>query len=197
MLAQHLNEGMNEPNMNSSNLFRTTSLVSGLGLALIGLATVVSAQTPPPSMAPAPAAPAAAMAPEKPWTGKPIPFADVKPILDKYCSDCHSGGTPQKTKGSIAFDTLANASKAGRSSKKPALTPGHVNASYLLTLVALPVSDSKHMPKSTAQGKPALALTSDEVSKLSDWIASGADFPAAMAAPAAPAAAAPAAPAKP
>jgi hypothetical protein len=172
---------MDDASMNSnkllarSNLLRIFAFASGLGVALTGLCTSASAQPAPAPSAPAPA-PAASLPPEKPWTGKPIPYAEVQPILKKYCYDCHGGATPQAKKGGLAIDTLENAIKGGRASKKPTFSPGHVNASEGLRLINLPATDRNHMPQPATKGGPPVSLTADEIQKLTDWVASGASF---------------------
>ena len=175
--------------------------VSLLGGAALFVAVLRGADAPVAAPAaavpPAPAAPAVpAPPPEKPYTGKPIAFAEVQPILKKYCYDCHGGTTTQSTRSGLSLSTAASALKGGRSGK-PAITPGHVNASEAIRLIAVPSGGRGHMPQAP-RGQPPVSLTPEEIQKLSDWVASGASFdlPAAPAAPAAAPAAstAPAAP---
>jgi len=169
---------------NPLGLFSIASTgLAGLAIMLCVSSRNAEAQTPAAPTTPAAAAPAAmapmtppapAPAPEKPYTGKPIAFAEVQPILKKYCYDCHGGTTPQATKSGLALDTAANALKGGRS-KKPAITPGHINSSEVIRLISIPAGGRGHMPQAP-RGQPPVSLTAEEIQKVSDWVASGASF---------------------
>ena len=164
--------------------------VAGLALAVAGLRAAAPAATPTapaPAPAPAPAVPAAPAAPAKPAApaapaaGKPVPFAEVQPILKKYCYNCHGGtlapeGTADngKTRGQLALDTEANSTKGGRSGK-PAFAAGKPDDSQAIVRVKRGAGERGKMPAG-AQGQPAPTMTPDEIQKLVDWVNGGAQF---------------------
>ena len=108
---------------------------------------------------------------------KPVTFAEVRPLLDKYCYTCHGGPlapsntpTTSRTKGGLTLDTPENALKGGRS-KKPGITPGKPDESEVIRRIKLSPTDKDIMPQ---KGKPV--PTADEIKKLVDWVSSGASW---------------------
>ncbi|MBM3290731.1 MAG: hypothetical protein FJY92_11320 [Candidatus Hydrogenedentes bacterium] len=90
--------------------------------------------------------------------------ADVKPILDKNCHDCHLGGGK---KGGFNMDTRENALLAGRHG--PRIVEGDSAESNLILRVAHDPSVRKMPPKGAA-------LSADEVAILRAWIDQGATW---------------------
>ena len=96
---------------------------------------------------------------------KTISFAaDVKPILDKHCADCHLGGG---SKGGYNLDTHENAIASGRNGAR--IVPGNSAGSNLILRVAHDPSVKKMPPKGEA-------LTADEVATLKAWVDQGANW---------------------
>ncbi len=161
-----------------SNPLRLLSLaaVGGAGLALALSVTVRGAA--PAAVAPAapaaPTAPAAPAAPAaKPATpAKAVTFAEVKPLLEKYCYACHGAAavTPPQSKGGLSLDTAEHAAAGGRS-KKPAIVAGKADASEAIRRIKLAQGEKDIMPQ---KGKPA--PTPEEIQKLVDWVNSGASW---------------------
>ncbi len=91
---------------------------------------------------------------------------DVKPLIDKYCSECHvPGGDGAKASGFVTqtYDTIMKGTKYG-----PVVVAGHPLSSSLYRLVAGKVDPSIQMP----HGKEA--LSPEEVSAIEQWIEQGA-----------------------
>jgi hypothetical protein len=168
-----------------SNPLRLLSLaaagLAGLSfaIALHGAATPATPATP---AAPAPAAPtpAAPVTPAVP-AGKPVPFADVQPILKKYCYNCHGGslapeGTADsaKSRGQLALDTEANNLKGGRSGKS-AFAAGKADESEAVLRMKRGAGARGKMPAG-AGGQPAAVMAPEEIQKLVDWVNGGAQF---------------------
>lgn len=96
---------------------------------------------------------------------KTISFAaDVKPILDKHCADCHLGGG---SKGGFNLDTHENALASGRNGAR--IVPGDSAGSNLILRVAHDPSVKKMPPKGEA-------LSADEVATLKAWVDQGAKW---------------------
>lgn len=96
-----------------------------------------------------------------------VVFANmVKPIMQTKCMSCHNS---KKAKGELVMETEELLLKGGKDGKLWDST----EASYglLMKRIHLPLETKKHMPP---QGKPQ--LTEDEISILSNWIKTGADF---------------------
>jgi ankyrin repeat protein len=94
--------------------------------------------------------------------------ADVLPILQRSCIECHSGDKP---KGGLHLDSRDGMLKGGRSGE-PAVVAGDVEASQLLRFVTDKVEDLE-MPPLAKRAKFA-ALTAAEVAVLTAWIKAGA-----------------------
>lgn len=92
--------------------------------------------------------------------------AQIKPILEKSCYECHGA---EKKKGSFRIDDPALALKGGESGL-PAIVPGKSAESRLIKLVAREDPDSP-MPPSADK-----ALTREQVALLKQWIDQGAKF---------------------
>jgi hypothetical protein len=93
--------------------------------------------------------------------GDPPPFAKV---LEKHCIKCHHAG---EKSGSLALDSLAAIEAGGDSGS--ALDKADPKSSLLLQYIT---GDKPEMPK---EGPP---LSKEEVAILTDWIATGAAWPA-------------------
>ncbi|MEN9358966.1 MAG: hypothetical protein RL095_501 [Verrucomicrobiota bacterium] len=99
-------------------------------------------------------------------------LATVKPILEKNCTECHSG---KEAKGDCNLED-PKLLLAGGKSGKPGIVPGQPEQSEVLRRILLPAGHPDAMP---TEGKKPLAA--DEVLAISHWIASGAPFEAAKA----------------
>ncbi|MEJ2612008.1 MAG: hypothetical protein P8179_18535 [Candidatus Thiodiazotropha sp.] len=97
----------------------------------------------------------------------PVSFkSDIKPIIDKYCIECHlPGGDGAKASGFVmqTYDTLMKGTKYG-----PVVVAGNPLSSSFYRLVSGKVDPSIRMP----HGKDALSET--EIQKIEDWINQGA-----------------------
>jgi hypothetical protein len=93
---------------------------------------------------------------------KPSYTRDVKPFLEKYCTECHNDF---KTKADYNLENHQGLLFGGR--KGPAVVPGDVDKSVLMkTLVG---RGAKQMPpRKYVQPKAA------EIAKIKEWIAAGA-----------------------
>ena len=110
-----------------------------------------------------------------------MPFADVQPILKKYCYNCHGGtlapeGTADaaKARSQFAIDTEANATKGGRSNK-PGIVAGKAAESEVIVRIQRGAGARGKMPAG-AQGQPAPTMAPEEIQKLVDWVNGGAQF---------------------
>ncbi len=91
---------------------------------------------------------------------------DVKPLLDKYCTECHlPGGDGANASGFVtqSYDSVMQGTKFG-----PVVVADDPLSSSLYRLVAGKVDPSIRMP----HGKEA--LTQDEIQKIEQWIQQGA-----------------------
>lgn len=96
---------------------------------------------------------------------------DIRPILERSCTGCHSG---EKAKGSFHLSTRDTALKGGQSGEA-AIIPGKPDASMLLRFVQDQTEDLEMPPLDKRAKYPA--LTKDEIEKLITWIAGGANWP--------------------
>ena len=94
--------------------------------------------------------------------------AYVKPIFESKCYSCHH--STKKIKAGFKMDTLESILEGGDTQDiSPALTPGDVQNSFLITSIELPIDDDLHMPpENKAQ------ITPDELDILKFWVESGA-----------------------
>jgi uncharacterized membrane protein len=90
----------------------------------------------------------------------------VRPILQAKCMSCHNS---KKAKGELVMETKELLLKGGKDGKLWDST--EADFGLLMKRIHLPLETKKHMPP---QGKPQ--LTEDDISILSNWIKSGADF---------------------
>ncbi|MFL5771774.1 MAG: chitobiase/beta-hexosaminidase C-terminal domain-containing protein [Flavisolibacter sp.] len=96
-----------------------------------------------------------------------VVFTDmVKPILQSKCMNCHNS---KKAKGDLVMETQDLLLKGGKTGKLWDST--EADFGLLMKRIHLPVEAKKHMPP---QGKPQ--LTDEEITILSNWIKTGADF---------------------
>ncbi|MEM9016611.1 MAG: DUF1553 domain-containing protein, partial [Verrucomicrobiota bacterium] len=99
--------------------------------------------------------------------GKIDYFADVKPILEAKCYDCHQGG---KAKGELRLDTH-EAVLGGGEYDGPGVTPHDVSASSIIYRVTPEEAGDDIMPP---KGDP---LSPSEIEILRRWIEEGAHWP--------------------
>ena len=93
--------------------------------------------------------------------------ADVEPILEEHCFQCHG---PDKQKGDLRLD-MKNAVLAGGESGLPAVEPGDPMASNMIRRLFLPRDHKEAMPPDD-RPRP----TDEQIVVLADWIADGAPF---------------------
>ena len=111
------------------------------------------------------AAPASSASAPKPKSSEPLVFEDVvRPILGKYCVDCHGS---KKQKGKLRLDSLEAVLKGGEGG--PAVVAGSSATSELVKRVKLPADDDDRMPP---EGKPG--PTPEELAVIAFWIDRGA-----------------------
>lgn len=92
---------------------------------------------------------------------------DIQPLLEKSCTQCHSG---EKPKGKFRTDTIENITKL--EGEDTPIIPGNSAKSPLVHYVADLVTDSEMPPKDKREKFPA--LTKDQISLLRAWIDQGA-----------------------
>jgi ankyrin repeat protein len=100
-----------------------------------------------------------------------IAFADVKPILERSCAQCHSG---EKPKGRFSVENR-EAMLNGGESKEAAIVPGHSGRSPLVHFIADVVQEMEMPPIARRAKFPP--LTEAEVSIVRAWIDQGARWP--------------------
>ncbi|MCU7937194.1 MAG: hypothetical protein KZQ99_20360 [Candidatus Thiodiazotropha sp. (ex Dulcina madagascariensis)] len=97
----------------------------------------------------------------------PVSFkSDIKPLIDKYCTECHlQGGAGTEASGFLtdSYDNLMKGTKFG-----PVVVAGDPLSSSFYRLVAGKVDPSIRMP----HGKEALSDV--EIAKIEHWITQGA-----------------------
>ncbi|MCG7981761.1 MAG: hypothetical protein JAY90_03305 [Candidatus Thiodiazotropha lotti] len=92
--------------------------------------------------------------------------SEIKPIIDKYCTECHlAGGTGAESSGFVTqdYDAIMKGTKFG-----PVVVAGDPLSSSFYRLVAGKVDPSIRMP----HGKEALSEA--EIAKIEHWITQGA-----------------------
>ncbi|HUS37400.1 MAG TPA: ankyrin repeat domain-containing protein [Verrucomicrobiae bacterium] len=103
---------------------------------------------------------------------RPVDFAaEVKPLLERSCAQCHSG---EKPKGKFSVETREGILKGGES-KEVSIVPGRSGSSALVHLVAGLVPEMEMPP--IEKRKKFAALTPDEIGILRAWIDQGAKWP--------------------
>lgn len=101
--------------------------------------------------------------------------ADVKPILDNYCIQCHSGSGEGESASGFAvddYDAVLRGTKFG-----PVVVPGNSMSSSLYLVVTEKVDPKIHMPphhdESLAEGR-GFALSRTNIETIGTWIDQGA-----------------------
>jgi hypothetical protein len=103
---------------------------------------------------------------------KKIDFAQqIKPLLERSCTACHSG---EKPRGLFRIDGRDAILKGGASGDA-AIVPGHSEKSPLIDHLSGKVPESEMPPRAVRERFPA--LTTDEVALLRAWIDQGAEWP--------------------
>lgn len=110
---------------------------------------------------------AAANAELPPAADRPVDYtADILPIFDQHCIDCHGAVRP---KGGFRMDDAAAMMKGGV--EGPAILPGDSAGSLLVLLLVGAHPDFDRMPP---KGDP---LSNDEIALVRAWIDQGAKMP--------------------
>jgi Protein of unknown function (DUF1553)/Protein of unknown function (DUF1549)/Planctomycete cytochrome C len=91
---------------------------------------------------------------------------EVQPVLEQRCLECHN---PDKVKGELLMDTLANIVKGGESGAS--IVAGKSAESELVKRIILPKAHDDIMPP---KGAP---LTGAEIASIKGWIDDGAKIP--------------------
>jgi hypothetical protein len=94
---------------------------------------------------------------------------DIRPILEKHCSACHSGEQP---KSGLRLDLKAAAFKGG-DGWGPAIVPGKAEESPLVQFVRGDDPDTQMPPKKS----DVLPLAAADVARLAEWVNAGAAWP--------------------
>lgn len=103
---------------------------------------------------------------------RPVDFvAEVKPLLERSCAQCHSG---EKPKGKFSVESREGILKGGES-KEASIAPGRSGSSALVHLVAGLVPEMEMPP--VEKRKKFAALTPEEISIVRAWIDQGAKWP--------------------
>src|SRR5262245_61735179 len=99
----------------------------------------------------------------------PTYWQDVRPILRKHCTVCHSERKLAEVELSagLALDKPENIRKGGKDGKVTVLVPGKPDESLVVTLLT-----SKD--KKRAMPLDADPLSAEEIATISKWVASGA-----------------------
>ena len=90
---------------------------------------------------------------------------DIRPILSQHCFKCHG---PDQQKNGLRLDDRSVATRAVKSGKTP-IVPGKTDESELIRRVTSTDPDER-MPH---EGEP---LITQQITKLREWIASGAEY---------------------
>lgn len=93
-------------------------------------------------------------------------FEQVRPLLESRCYGCHQG---EKAQGGLRLDDQTSAWNGG-DSESPAIVPGDVSKSALITRITSEDEIDVMPPKGDR-------LTPDEIELLKRWIAGGASWP--------------------
>lgn len=98
---------------------------------------------------------------------KPLTYqADIKPIMDQYCVECHKAGGKGTEKSGLLLDTYAATMKG--TNFGPVVIPGQAINSTLYRLVTGKADPSLRMPHDSGP------LSDENISKIKDWIDQGA-----------------------
>ena len=97
---------------------------------------------------------------------KPGYTADIRPILDKHCAECHMPGMEGAKKSGFQIDSYASIMKG--TNLGPVIVPGSAESSTLYILVAGKADPKINMP----HGKEP--LSAKEIDTIRLWIDQGA-----------------------
>ncbi len=97
---------------------------------------------------------------------KPGYTADVRPILDKHCAECHTPDMEGAQKSGFQIDSYASIMKGTRLG--PVIVPGSAESSTLYILVAGKADPKINMP----HGRESLSAS--EIDTIRLWIDQGA-----------------------
>lgn len=98
---------------------------------------------------------------------KPLTYqADIKPILDQYCVECHKAGGQGTEKSGLLLDSYAATMKG--TNFGPVVIAGQSINSTLFRLISGKADPSLRMPHNQAP------LSEENVNKVKDWIDQGA-----------------------
>ena len=101
--------------------------------------------------------------------------ADVQPILDNYCIQCHSGSGEGEAASGLAVDSYDAVMKGTKFGK--VVVPGSSMSSSLYLVVTEKVDPKIHMPphhdESLAEGR-GFALSRTNIETIGTWIDQGA-----------------------
>ena len=92
--------------------------------------------------------------------------ADIKPILDSNCTECHradGAGTAASGLQTVTYETLMKGTKYG-----PVIVPGNPESSTFYRLIAGLVDPSIQMPHGKEQ------LSAEQILAVENWIKQGA-----------------------
>ncbi len=96
-----------------------------------------------------------------------VDFAkDIQPVLETRCLECHN---PNKVKGKLLMDTVANMIKGGE--EGASIVPGKPDQGELMKRITLEKGHDDIMPP---KGDP---LSAQEIANLKQWITEGAKVP--------------------
>ncbi|OMH38131.1 c-type cytochrome domain-containing protein [Motiliproteus sp. MSK22-1] len=87
----------------------------------------------------------------------------IKPILDEYCVECHSGWFPD---GGLRLDTRENILEGGK--QGAAVIPGKPGKGWLINLIKTEPGRYSKMPPGKEQ------LDTEQINMIKNWIAEGA-----------------------
>lgn len=98
---------------------------------------------------------------------KPLTYAaDIKPILDQHCVECHKQGGKGTEISGLLLDSYAATMRGTKYG--PVVIPGQAINSTLYRLITGKADPSLHMPHDRAP------LSEDAVNKIKAWIDQGA-----------------------
>ena len=138
-------------------------------LALLWAPLTGCVHRPPPAPAATPRVPTSPAIPPLPTTAPVVPVdyaAQVRPILERYCYQCHGNG---RGKAGVRLDVRTNALQH--------LTPGNPKHSDIYRAVTRSLGASDRMPP-VSEPQPTVA----DLATLKLWIEQGAAWPPAAAA---------------
>jgi ankyrin repeat protein len=101
-----------------------------------------------------------------------VDFArQIKPVLERSCAACHSGGKPRGLFRIEGRDAILNGGASGAA----AIVPGRSEKSPLIDYVSGKVPESEMPPRAVRERFPG--LKPDEVARIRAWIDQGAAWP--------------------